>query len=105
MISLAILNRIVFIGAGKDFKGHRVPRSSTTDTSNCGVRGDSDSQMTMYKCNFLLQMLLYNSLLEDGEQYKNMAVCMDKHNFAHFNYCNQSCYILSSRIHTIQKKL
>lgn len=50
-------------------------------------------------------MFLYNSLLVDGEQYRNMAVCTDKHNFAYCNYCSQSWYILSSRTVTTQKKL
>ena len=45
-------------------------------------------------------MFSYNPLLKDGEQYKTTAVCMDKHHFAHCNYCSQSWYIL-----TIQKKL
>lgn len=81
-------------------------QSNTTDTNNCGLKGDNDSQMTMYKDKFLLQMfIVYSSLWENGEQYRNMAVGMDKHNFAHFNYCNQYWDILSSRIFTMQKRL
>ena len=49
-------------------------------------------------------MFLRNSLLEDGEQYRNMAFCTDKHNCAHYNYCSQSWYVLSSRIVATQKK-
>ena len=50
-------------------------------------------------------MFTYNSVLEDREQYENMAVCMDKHHCAHCNYCGPSWYILNSRIFTIRKKL
>lgn len=90
---------------GKILKATEYAQSSTTDTNNSGLKADNHSQMTMYKYNFLLQMFTYNSLLEDREQYKNMAVCMDKHHFAHCNYYSQSWYILSSSIFTIQKKL
>lgn len=105
MFSLASLNRFAFIVTGKDFKGHRVSTKPCHYTNNYSLKGDNDSQMTMHQYNFLLQMFCYNSLLEDGEQYRNMAVCMDKHNFAYCNYCSQSCYILSSRIVTTHKKL
>ena len=63
---------------GKILKATEYAQSSTTDTNNSGLKADNHSQMTMYKYNFLLQMFTYNSLLEDREQYKNMAVCMDK---------------------------
>lgn len=105
MFSLASLKEIAFIVTGMIVTATENPQSPTTDTNNCSLKGDYDSHMTMNKYNFLLQMFLHNSLLEDGEQYRSMAVCMDKHNFTHSNYCSQSCYILSSRIVTTQKKL